>query len=237
MSHTIVRETSNEAGGKILRGKSLNSGVGILNSQSLNSMRKSFVGASGWWEGENKTQEEEKIERVTEMGCDNVSFGLVSLHRWRVNVRAARRRKAGGEGWSTQQEQEVVAKRLEKTDDGLKGCWFTSWSGKSVQANLSAAFLLSLRRSARSSLLTQWVSGGLQLMYKAATQILPLICCLMQFDLWVPSRNSPHSPSGCFVFQCWSAKSHFAKLVNGTRLFLLREFYVLQLMAFNLFPL
>lgn len=66
---------------KILRGKSLNSGVGIFNDQSLNSMRKSFVGASGWWEGENKTQKEEKIERVTKMGCDNVSFGLVSLHR------------------------------------------------------------------------------------------------------------------------------------------------------------
>lgn len=42
-------------------------------------MRKSFVGASGWWEGENKMKGEERIERVTEMGCDNVSFGLVSL--------------------------------------------------------------------------------------------------------------------------------------------------------------
>lgn len=46
----------------------------------LNSMRKSFVGALGWWEGENKTQGEEKRERVTEMDCDNVSFGLVRLH-------------------------------------------------------------------------------------------------------------------------------------------------------------
>lgn len=60
----------------ILRGKSLNSGVGIFNGQS----RNSFVGASGWWEGENKSQAEEKTERVTEMGCDNVSFGLVRLH-------------------------------------------------------------------------------------------------------------------------------------------------------------
>lgn len=42
MSHTIVRETSNEAGEKILRAKSLNSGVGILNDHTLNSMRKSF---------------------------------------------------------------------------------------------------------------------------------------------------------------------------------------------------
>lgn len=81
MSHTIVRETSNEAGEKkILRGKSLNSGAGIFNGQSLNSVRKNLLlGASGWWEAENKTQEEEKIERVTEMGCDNVSFGLVRL--------------------------------------------------------------------------------------------------------------------------------------------------------------
>lgn len=42
MSHTIVRETSNEAGEKILRAKSLNSGVGILNDHTLNAMRKSF---------------------------------------------------------------------------------------------------------------------------------------------------------------------------------------------------
>lgn len=54
MSHTIVRESSNEAGEKILRGKSLNSRVGIFNSQLLNSMGKSFVEALGWWEGENK---------------------------------------------------------------------------------------------------------------------------------------------------------------------------------------
>lgn len=51
MSHTIVRETSNEAGKKILRGKSLNSRVGIFNGQSLNSLRNSFVGASGGWGG------------------------------------------------------------------------------------------------------------------------------------------------------------------------------------------
>ena len=57
------------------------SGVGIFNSESLNSKRNCSVEALGWWEGENKTQEEEKIERVTEMGCDNVSFGLVSLHK------------------------------------------------------------------------------------------------------------------------------------------------------------
>lgn len=130
MSHTIVRETSNEAGEKILRGKSLNSGVGIFNGQSLNSMRKSFVGAPGWWEGENKTQGEEKIERVTEMGCDNVSFSLVSLHRWWVNMRAARRRKAGGESWSAEQEQEVIAKWLQETVCGPEGYWFASWSEK-----------------------------------------------------------------------------------------------------------
>lgn len=71
-------------------------------------MKKSFVGASGWWEGENKMKEEERIERVTEMGCDNVSFGLVSLHGWWVNMGAAQRKKVGEEGWSTPSEQEVV---------------------------------------------------------------------------------------------------------------------------------
>lgn len=61
---------------KILRGKSLNSGAGVLSGES------SSFGAGGG--EENKTQEEEeeeKIERVTEMGCDSVSFGLVKTAR------------------------------------------------------------------------------------------------------------------------------------------------------------
>lgn len=137
MSHTIVRETSNEAGEKkILRGKSLNSGAGIFNGQSLNSVRKNLLlGASGWWEAENKTQEEEKIERVTEMGCDNVSFGLVRLLGWWVNMRAARKKK-GGRGGS---------ERGARAGGASPSGWWRrfeapeSQSGKSVQDGWSAS--------------------------------------------------------------------------------------------------
>lgn len=50
----------------------------FFNEKSFCWSQRLVVGGGG---GENKTQEEEKIERVTEMGCDNVSSGLVGLHR------------------------------------------------------------------------------------------------------------------------------------------------------------
>lgn len=99
-------------------------------------MRKNLLlGASGWWEAENKTQEEEKIERVTEMGCDNVSFGLVRLLGWWVNMRAARKKK-GGRGGS---------ERGARAGGASPSGWWRrfeapeSQSGKSVQDGWSAS--------------------------------------------------------------------------------------------------
>lgn len=194
MSHTIVRETSNEAGEKILRAKSLNSGVGILNDHTLNAMRKSFfgfflLGAWGRWEGENKKRGEEKIEWVTEMGCDNVSFGLVSPQMmseyegsWKKKGRRGEPEHKTRAGGSCQVDKNIV-KRV-KICVGQPLC----------------SLLQSIRCSGKH--LLSWL-GGSAVQSSSCTKQIPRFClwstgsaasCSLTFG---SSLTLPHSPSAC----------------------------------------
>lgn len=248
MSHTIVRETSNEAGEKNIKRKIL-----TLKSWHIQWPVSEFNEKILCWSfrlvGGRKQKRREK-KRLSEwlrwaVTVSALVWSACTDDEWMWGQLGEERQERRGWGGGGGRLKNII-----RAGGGWRR-WFTALGVAGSHLDLEnlcrdklfTPYWISTMFSARPSLLTLWVSGALQLMYKTATQIFAFdLLALLPRAVWPLGPLEKLTPLSIWLkfFFFPTVRLLKTNLQSWWMLqdcFLLWEFYVLQLMAFNLFPL